>query len=154
MTSSGTREQPVPTDGAQRSSWVTPLLIVIAIAVLSLAPVPDPDLPAPFDNLPHALAYAALTVALLIATQQRTRRWWERLAVATLVALGAIALGATFELAQGLVGRDVEFSDVVSDAAGVIAALVCFLGVRAIRTTGRAESERPDRSGGPSHHPS
>jgi VanZ family protein len=99
---------------------------------MSLGRIPDPDLPDPFEDLPHALAYAVLTTTLLVATH---RNWSDRGTRWLLVAaapIGVIVLGAALEWAQGFVGRDVEAGDILANAVGVSVAFVLWLTVRSV----------------------
>lgn len=101
---------------------------------LSLAPVWDPDLPGPLDQLPHAAAYALLTILLLALVSRRgTADPSTDVVVAVAISLSLIILGCFMELAQAVVGRDVEAADAVANAVGVSVALLAWLIVRAIR---------------------
>jgi len=108
--------------------WMLLALTLVGIVFLSLAPVPDPDLPGPLEHLPHAAAYAALTGLLLTATLWRPagrgRVPWLG---ATVVTLCLVILGSTLELAQAVVGRDIEVADTVANVVGILAALAAWL---------------------------
>jgi hypothetical protein len=60
----------------------------------------------------HAPAFAALALIALTLLQPR------RLAYVILVVVGLTVVGAATEIIQGLIGRDREFDDVVSDCVG------------------------------------
>jgi VanZ family protein len=128
----------MPDGATQRRSfvaWGIVVLIVVGITVLSLEPVPQPQLQAPWKHLPHVIAYAALTAALLTTliprSPPRPRRSVSlRVAV---IAVCAIGLGVTMELGQGLVHRDVETADVVADVAGVAVAFLIGFTLRGTR---------------------
>lgn len=114
--------------------WTLVVLAVLGVVFLSLAPVPDPRLPGPLENLPHAAAYAVLTTLLLTAvlwrpTEDRGIPW---LGAITLT-LCVIIFGSAMELAQAVVGRDIEVKDTIANVVGIVTALVIWLVVWAIR---------------------
>ncbi len=114
---------------APRASLVA---ILVGILVLSLGPIGEPDLDGVLRGLPHAIAYAILTLVALVAVEARSgdqgATTWSKIGLAI---LAAIAMGGLLELAQGLVHRDVQFSDFVADVVGALVALVVWLFVRA-----------------------
>ena len=128
----------MPDGATQRRSfvaWAIVVLIVVGIAVFSLEPVPQPQLQAPWKHLPHVIAYATLTAALLTTlippSPPRPRRSaFLRVAVTAAFVIG---LGVAMELGQGLVHRDVEWADVVADVAGVAVAFLIGFTLRGAR---------------------
>jgi VanZ family protein len=109
------------------------LLVLAGIAYLSLARAWDPDLPGPIDQLPHAVAYAVLTAALLAVVLPRSSPETARVG-AIVLGLSLIILGSLMELAQAVVGRDVEGADAVANAIGVGAALAVWFAFQRGRT--------------------
>jgi VanZ family protein len=102
-----------------------------AVVGLSLGPLPDPGLPDPLEDLPHTVAYAVLTLTLLVATHRSKRsKRRARWLLAAAVPLGVIALGSALEWTQGLVSRDVETADVLANAVGVAVAFVLWFAAR------------------------
>jgi len=101
---------------------LTIVLVLLAIALVSLGPVPQPDLPGTFDVLPHVAAYA-LGTYLLLRVAYRTREARTHPARATLVAGSMLVLGVAMEFAQRVVDRNVEISDVFADVVGVAVAV-------------------------------
>ncbi len=102
--------------------------------MLSLGPIGEPDLDGVLRGLPHAIAYAVLTLVALVAVEARSgdrgaTTWWK----IGLAILAAIAMGGLLELAQGLVHRDVQFSDFVADVVGALVVLVVWLLIRVAR---------------------
>jgi len=69
------------------------------------------------DNLAHASVYAALSLLLLVLVVPAgfTSRWGRVVAVALALAL----FGGAIEVAQGWVGRDSEWRDLVADVIGI-----------------------------------
>ncbi|HUF58990.1 MAG TPA: hypothetical protein VMR89_05845 [Actinomycetota bacterium] len=105
-----------------RTAGLTTLLVLLAIALVSLAPVPQPDLPGTLDLLPHIAAYG-LGTYLLLRVVYRTRETPTHPAKVTLVAGSMVVLGVAMELAQLVVDRNVEISDVFADVVGVAVAV-------------------------------
>ena len=135
----GRSDAPVAAGGRRarssaRIAWVGAAFVVLAgIAYLSLVPVWDPDFPGPFDQLPHAVAYAVLTAVLLAILPPRssTDTPW---AGAIALGLSLIIFGSLMELAQAVVGRDVESADAIANAVGVGVALAVWYVLRRTRT--------------------
>jgi len=92
-----------------RIGVVATILLGIAIAVLTLAPVSSQDVPGS-DKLHHALAFAALAFPLPFAR--------PRLAIP--VALVVIAYGGMIELIQPYFGRNAEWADFLADILGAV----------------------------------
>jgi VanZ family protein len=133
-------ERPNETDqflSARRSSvtWSLIVLIVVGIVVFSLEPLPQPQLRAPWKHVPHAIAYAVLTAALLAALipSNPPRPGRSVFIRATVIAVCVIGLGVAMELGQGPVHRDVEAGDVVADVAGAVAAFLIVFPLRGVR---------------------
>jgi hypothetical protein len=131
------RSAPSP-DAARGSAaqWVPSALVLVVIIAVSLVPGWDPGLPGP-RHLPHAVAYAAWMVTILVLAQRRSgTRPGVMVAAAVGLAFLVITIGGLLELAQGVVHRDVEALDVAADAAGVAAALAAWLILRTVRALG------------------
>ena len=105
------------------------LLVVGGLAVVSLGPFPQPDLPGRFESLPHVVAYAVGMLTALAATYRDPRQPVRRRDVVILAA-SLIAVGAILELAQRLVGRDVESTDVLANALGVVIGVAVWSALR------------------------
>ena len=90
--------------------FVLTILLAVVIAVLTLTPVSAPGVPGT-DKSHHFLAFAALAFPLS-AYRPRLAPW---------LVLAAIGYGGLIELIQPQFGRDREFMDFVSDAAGALA---------------------------------
>jgi VanZ family protein len=109
----------------RRAAVLTGSLVLVGLALVSLGPVPQPDLPGLFESLPHVVAYAVGTwVALTVITGGRRDPLRSR--VVAIVAGSMIALGVVLELAQRAVGRDVEVADALANASGVFVAVVAY----------------------------
>jgi hypothetical protein len=85
------------------------LLLGIAIAVLTLSPLPDSAVPGS-DKLHHILAMAALSFPLPFARRK----------LVVPVVLGALLYGGAIEIIQPFVGRDAALGDFWADVAGAI----------------------------------
>jgi VanZ family protein len=109
--------------------------MVVGIVVFSLEPVPQPQLRAPWKHVPHAIAYAALTAALLatLIPSKMPRPGRSVFMRAAVIAVCVIGLGVAMELGQGQVHRDVEAGDVVADVAGAAAAFLIAFPLRGVR---------------------
>lgn len=115
------------------AAWLVVFAAFAAVVGLSLGPIPDPGLPDPLEDLPHTLAYAVLTMTLLVSTHRSNRSTrWTRWLLAAAVPLGVIALGSALEWTQGLVSRDVETTDVLANAIGVAVAFVLWFAARSV----------------------
>lgn len=94
--------------------WSLGIVLLLAIAALSLLSIRGPDLHLPnSDKLNHALAYCVLTVYFgqLVGTE------WRRRAV---VVGSLIGYGIAIELLQALTPtRVAEVADLVANAAGI-----------------------------------
>jgi VanZ family protein len=120
---------------------VTPGIVALAILVLgglvalSLGPLPQPDMPGPLEQLPHATAYAAATYVLLAVLD---RRGELRRPTIALIAVAMILIGSALELGQRVVDRDVEVADVIANSLGVATAVVISSFARRYRRLGAA----------------
>jgi VanZ family protein len=112
-----------------RTARLTIVLVLLAMALMSLGPVPQPDLPGTLELLPHVGAYA-LGTYLLLRVVHRAREAPTDPAKVTLVAAAMVALGVAMELAQRVVDRNVEIADVFADAVGVAVAAAVWSLVR------------------------
>jgi VanZ family protein len=137
-----------------RGRWSYPAWGLLAVVVLggiiylSLAPVWDPDLPGPLDQLPHAAAYGLLTLVLLAGLSRSKNGGEVDWIVAVAIALSLVVLGSAMELAQAITGRDVQSADAVANAVGIAVALAGWLCLQAARRInvpeGRHSARRPD----------
>ena len=105
------------------------VLLIGGLAIVSLGPFPQPDLPRPLESLPHAAAYAVGMLIVLAAMPRRPGEGVRSRDVA-IIAVSLIVVGAVLELAQRLVGRDVEAVDVLANALGVTIGAVVWTVVR------------------------
>lgn len=88
---------------------VLTLALALIIAVLTLSPLPaGPQGVAGGDKIGHILAFAAVAAPLA----WRYPRHW------VMVAVAASAYGGLIEIIQPLVGRKMEFADLLADTAG------------------------------------
>jgi VanZ family protein len=126
---------------------VTPRIAALAIlgpgalVALSLGPLPQPDMPGPLEQLPHAIAYAAATYILLAALDRKGQL--RRSAIA-LVAVSMILMGVALELGQNVIERDVEIADVVANSVGVVTGVVVLRCDRRLRRLGPARNRSPN----------
>lgn len=121
--------------------WCLTGAMLAAIAYWSLAP--SPSLPVRFpqaDKVAHALAYAGLTVCVLLAAVWRPARGPGPISRAWTVVAGAIVLGAALEVVQAFVHRDPNLFDAIADAVGAA------VGYGAWRALG-GTSGHPDKVG-------
>lgn len=109
------------------------IIVLGGLAIVSLGPFPQPDLPGPLELLPHALAYAAVTYVLLVVTHRDApvRPW-----MVALIAASMVMLGVALELAQRVVDRDVDVDDAIANTLGVGLAVVVWTVFRLIRNSG------------------
>jgi VanZ family protein len=94
-------------------------LFLPALAVVAwgeLAPQP-PSLPGPWqwDKLDHFTAYFGLALLATLGWGLRRSLVW--------VLLGVVAIGASLEGIQSLVGRDAEWGDMLANTIGALAGL-------------------------------
>jgi hypothetical protein len=78
------------------------------------------------DKLGHAVAYCVDTFLLLLAVVWRPGRARSSGIGVAPIAVGMLALGGLIELVQGVVHRDADLLDWLSNAAGVGVAVVVF----------------------------
>src|SRR5689334_3759730 len=92
-------------------------IVAAAGAAIALTgPVKYRDLGLPFpDTVAHALLFYGLST-LMLGALPRSRTFD--------LALALVAIGAASEVAQGLVGRDMELGDWIADSLGVGAAFL------------------------------
>jgi len=109
-------------------------LVAAMMAVLmygSVRPMAGESLVAKSDKVAHALAYGALTVAVVAALRRGSSWGAGRVA---LVAFGwAAAYGALAEVIQAFVGRVADVWDGMANAAGAGLAVLAFLCLAARR---------------------
>jgi VanZ family protein len=133
----------------RRAGLVTlSLSIVAAIVYLSLGPRLLEGYRAAEDHLPHVAAYAILTVSLL-ATFGSISHEGRRAMRVVLMGLAVLVLGASMEIAQGIVHRDAELRDLAADAVGLLVGLVAWYVAHAVRPgwSSKARIEGPGVSG-------
>jgi VanZ family protein len=111
------------------------ILVLGGLVALSLGPIPQPDMPGPLEQLPHAIAYAAATFVLLAVLDRKRDLRGPTIA---LVAVSMILMGFALELGQSLVERDVEIADLVANSLGVATAVVVLSSARRFRRLGPA----------------
>lgn len=117
------------------------ILVLGGLAALSLGPFPQPDMPGPLEQLPHAIAYAAATYVLLAVID---RSGDLRRPTIALVAVSMILMGSVLELGQSVIERDVEIADVVANSLGVAAAVVVLSLARRFRRLDPARDRWPN----------
>jgi VanZ family protein len=109
-------------------AYAAPLLILLGIAVWSIAPFPIPDFPGALGGVPHAVAYGALVWTTLNVpgafSDARDRPRWLR--ILALILLAAV-VGAGVEFGQAIVHRDAEMADVLADVVGIAVAVLMWL---------------------------
>ena len=141
---------PGPDAGPDAPGSVTPgfaalaILVVGGLVALSLGPLPQPDMPGPLEQLPHAIAYAAATYVLLAVLHRNGNL---RRPTIALVALSMILMGLGLELGQRVVERDVEIADVFANSLGVAAAVLVLSFARRSRRPGPARDRWPNDRG-------
>ena len=117
------------------------ILVLGGLAALSFGPFPQPDMPGPLEQLPHAIAYAAATYLLLAIID---RSGDLRRSTIALVAVSMILMGSVLELGQSVIERDVEIADVVANSLGVAAAVVVVSVARRFRRLGPGPDRWPN----------
>ena len=93
------------------------LTLMIAGFILwgTLSPPGPPGPPLPLsDKQVHALAFAVLVMPL----------GWQNVRHAAWLVPAALALGATIELVQPMVGRGAEWGDLLADGIGIAVGLI------------------------------
>ncbi|MFD2787006.1 VanZ family protein [Hymenobacter rubripertinctus] len=103
-------------------AWAAFILVSTLTPANSMPPTPHWELLA-FDTAAHAFVFGVL--AVLATFSARRQRWWPGLRARAFgtVLVAAIGMGAAIELLQmGMdLGRNGEWSDILSDALGVVA---------------------------------
>lgn len=117
---------------ATRWSVLLTIALAIVIAILTLTPPIQMDMPAGSDKSYHFLAFAAL--ALPLATVRP--RWSPALLVVF------SAYGAAIEIIQPYVGRSRELADLIADVVGIVCGLVLGWLVRRIFLRRRREEHQ------------
>ena len=109
------------------------LIFVAALVVLLLGPgTPLEREVVGLDKVAHFGAFGGLLWSFGVLFRRQPR---------TLLALYAIAFGAVTEVAQGLLGRDASWLDLLADALGVGVALLVWSCWRGFRPRGRIAAE-------------
>lgn len=121
---------------ATRGAIVLTVVLAVVIALLTLTPPIQTDMPAGSDKSYHLIAFVALTVPLATVRP----RWGAALFVLF------SAYGALIEILQPVVGRSRELADLIADVVGVALGLVLGLLVRRLlrRSADVAEPSLPD----------
>ena len=119
------------------TGWNLPVFIVTGIVLYSLMPFPQPDLPKNLNHLPHTVGYFVLMLAMLHPATQRGRPGAARVARCVGLGVALVAFGGVMELAQGIVGRDEQWADFTADIQGVVAALLVWALIAAVRSAWR-----------------
>ena len=92
------------------------------------------------DPISHGLLYLGLGILLYWALRGAIRAPFSALWAAVMVVLGTL-YGASDELHQGLVGRDAEIGDLLSDVGGLVLAVVLIL-LGGLLTNNRGRNRR------------
>ncbi len=108
----------------QATRWSALLTVVIGtvIAVLTLMPPTEMDMPAGSDKTYHFLAFVALALPLAFV-----RPRWSGVLFVTYSAYGAV-----IELVQPFVGRSRELADLLFDMAGIACGMVVGVVIRTL----------------------
>lgn len=102
---------PSQTTGRARFGVATTLLLGLAVAIVTLAPVSPPTGgPEGVDKLYHLLAFAALAFPLPFTRAKWT--FW--------VAFGVAGYGGLIEVIQPHFGRNAEWADLLADTIGAV----------------------------------
>jgi VanZ family protein len=105
-------------------AWGLTLAFAIAIIGMTLTPPSGAaGLWAVNDKLAHALGFAVLVLPMAVL---HPRGLW------TVIPM-ALALGATIEVVQPMVGRGRELADLLADAAGIVAGTAAGLALHRLR---------------------
>lgn len=115
----------------RRIEWIRPMLLVcawavtVAIAVLSLMPIPAPSEVPGSDKFAHFLAYG--TLAIIWGVSLRQVSWWG-------LWLACSAYGGGIECLQGMTDhRMMEFADAVANTTGAALGTACYwAGIRPV----------------------
>ncbi|MGV8847423.1 VanZ family protein [Tessaracoccus sp.] len=99
---------------ATRWSVLLTIALGAVIAILTLMPPTEVDIPAGSDKSYHALAFAALALPLATVRPRWSAVWFVLFT----------AYGAAIEIIQPYVGRSREFADLLADMSGIGCALV------------------------------
>jgi VanZ family protein len=108
------------------------LVVVMMFVVVYTSVTPPSGEPVGWDKVFHFVAYAGLTMSLLLAAVWAPVRGEGRFPTAPVaVFVGACVFGALIELIQAPIpGRDADIKDIVANSAGAIAALILWIFVR------------------------
>jgi VanZ family protein len=106
-----------------RTVWRVLLALLLgAVCFLAFSTRPPEPLSTGWDKLNHAVAFAALAMAALLAFPGPGRAVW------VLVPLGLIAFGGSIEIVQAVIpGRSGEWLDLAADALGIVAGAIVTL---------------------------
>lgn len=106
-------------------AWSLVAGYMVLIFILSSIPMGGGLSPHTFnDKVLHAIEYGVFCALLFVAFRTMPQKWVHRLAP-LLALVVAAAYGATDEVHQGFVGRDMDLADWIADVAGAgIVALV------------------------------
>jgi VanZ family protein len=104
-------------------------VLVVAVGVLAVVPVPPRELSTGWDKLNHTSAFAVLTLVGCLAFPAGRRTAWA-------VALAMFTYGGLIEIVQWFVpGRESEWADLLGDTIGI--------GVGLLLAAGALRSRRP-----------
>lgn len=126
-----------PSVPARRPLVVLPLVWTAIILVLTLTPAQEmPVTPhwelLAFDTAAHAGVFLVLSALWYFSVRRQRRFPALRQQAFGVVLLGAVLLGALIEVLQMMMqlGRNGEWSDLISDSIGVLAGLLLMRAVR------------------------
>lgn len=101
---------------------------VVLVVLTHVPPTRVPATPVS-DKLLHFVAYFILTLLLILSLREARLRFASAVLIASILAL---AYGVADELVQKLVGRHCSLRDWLADAAGVAAAALLAVLIRAV----------------------
>lgn len=118
---------------ATRWAILATIALATAIAVLTLMPPTQVDMPSGSDKPAHFIAFLALALPLAVVRP----RWSGVLFVVF------TAFGAAIEIVQPYVGRSREWADLIADAVGIACGLLLgLMASRMFRTLRAADTRR------------